>query len=197
MRSTILLIGLCVLGLQLAAQTYTLSGKVTTAFDEELCDVEMRLVSDGGVVWTTLTNADGTYSFTDIPNDNYSLTGKLDGNDLNGVSTFDIVMTARHILGISILDPIEVLGADVNGTGSFTTLDMVLMRRVILGIDTEFPVDSWRIYASINGWPDNGNLDLTGLETGLIINGLSGDLVDLDFFAIKTGDLNGSPAKHG
>lgn len=68
-----------------------------------------------------------------------------DNDPLNGVSTFDLVLINRHILGIEPLDGFKMLAGDVNMSGSITTFDIVELRKLILGIDTDLPnSNSWR-----------------------------------------------------
>ncbi|MDZ4705890.1 MAG: hypothetical protein SH848_18330 [Saprospiraceae bacterium] len=56
-----------------------------------------------------------------------------------GLTTLDIIVIQRHILGLEILPrPFSWIAADVNNSGSITTLDIVLMRQVILGMSTSF-----------------------------------------------------------
>ena len=62
------------------------------------------------------------------------------GNPINGVTTFDLVLISKHILGTLPLDtPLKILAADADGSGTVTTFDVVLLRRLILQIDDDFP----------------------------------------------------------
>ena len=67
-------------------------------------------------------------------------------NPLNGVSTYDLVLIQKHILGIELLDsPWKIIAADANQDGKVTTLDIITLRKLILGITTELPNGkSWR-----------------------------------------------------
>ncbi|MFN0214912.1 MAG: T9SS type A sorting domain-containing protein [Saprospiraceae bacterium] len=65
---------------------------------------------------------------------------------LNGVTTYDLVLLSKHILGIDTFDsPFKKIAGDANNSGSVTTFDIVTIRKVILGIDSIFAEDrSWR-----------------------------------------------------
>ena len=68
-----------------------------------------------------------------------------DSPPLNGVTTFDIVLIRKHILGIDVFDsPYKEIAADVNKSGTITALDIVIIRSLILHITDEFPSgESW------------------------------------------------------
>jgi hypothetical protein len=61
-----------------------------------------------------------------------------DNDPLNGVSTFDLVLINKHILGLEPLNsPYKMIAADANNSRSITTFDIVELRKLILGIYTE------------------------------------------------------------
>ncbi|MCO6490905.1 MAG: T9SS type A sorting domain-containing protein [Phaeodactylibacter sp.] len=121
---------------------------------------------------------------------------------LLGVSTFDLVLLSKHILGIQPLgSPYRLLAADVNYSGSITALDMVALRRLILLIDTEpFPADkpAWRFVRADYVFPDPLDPWLEPIPSTAVFPNLvycSG----ADFVGIKVGDLNGDAVagRHG
>jgi hypothetical protein len=77
---------------------------------------------------------------------NYTVTPMKDNDPLNGVSTFDLVLINKHILGLEPLStPYKMIAADANNSRSITTFDIVELRKLILGIYTELPNNtSWR-----------------------------------------------------
>lgn len=112
---------------------------------------------------TTLTDENGFYTFgIETGESAYALSAKFDDNYLSSVSSLDLVLTMRHILGIQPFDnPYHVLAADVNGDDAIKVNDLVLFRKLILGVISEFPdVPAWKfIDASLefenanNPWP--------------------------------------------
>lgn len=57
--------------------------------------------------------------------------------DLNGdgkISTMDLVMVQRIIVGLDALNDINMIVADINGDGKISTMDIVLIQRHIVGI---------------------------------------------------------------
>ena len=77
---------------------------------------------------------------------NYTLGIYKDNNHLNGVTTFDLVLISKHILGLEVLpSPYKMIAADANKSNSLTTFDIVEFRKLILGIYDELPNNtSWR-----------------------------------------------------
>ena len=93
-----------------------------------------------------MTAQDGFYHF-ELPMEKaYTLTPQKNHIPLNGVSTFDLVLMTKHILGVQPFDnPYQWIAADVNRSKTVTAFDLVLLRKMILAIDTEFSNNtSWR-----------------------------------------------------
>ncbi len=112
---------------------------------------------------------------------------------LNGVSTFDLVLISKHILGIKPLDsPYKMIAADVNNSTSITTLDLIQLRKLILSIDTEFGNNtSWRFVDAGYNFPDPAKPWTEQFPEVKNINNLQDGLTG-DFVAVKIGDVNGS-----
>ncbi len=142
-----------------------------------------------------VTIASGSYVFNVVQNGfDYTVTPHLDENPLNGVTTFDLVLITKHILGIQILDsPYKMIAADANSSGSITTADMIQLRKLILGIYTDFPNNtSWRFVDADYVFPDATNPWYEEFPESRNINNLSEDMMSEDFIAAKIGDVNGS-----
>jgi len=71
-------------------------------------------------------------------------------DQLNGVSTLDLIHIQRHILGLELLEsPYQLIAADINSSKDINGIDLVELRKLILGIYTEFPNNtSWRFIDS-------------------------------------------------
>ncbi|MCB9307641.1 MAG: hypothetical protein H6565_13685 [Lewinellaceae bacterium] len=140
-----------------------------------------------------LTDDQGQFIFNAVPmNTNYSLTPTKDDNPLNGVSTFDLVLISKHILGLQPLDsPYKMIAADANKSNSVTTFDIVELRKLILGIYSELPNNtSWRFVDKSFVFPQPGNPFNTQFPE--IITASGSMPLDPDFVAIKVGDVNGT-----
>lgn len=175
----------------LLGQNAILSGNIETTNGDPINSVEVSLYDANGTLISSITtNTSGQYAFNNlVQGDTYQLAFTKDDDPLNGVSTFDMVLIARHILGITLLDtPEKLLAADVNISNSNTTLDLVLIRRLILFIDQSFPVlASWRFISA--------DLDLTQPSPSLNTENrievtLNSATVVQDIKGIKLGDVN-------
>jgi hypothetical protein len=169
-----------------------LQGQLLTEEQEAVENVSVHLGE--GVTAQMTTAADGLYDFTGLPyNNNYTVTPTLDANPINGISSYDLVLMSKHILGSALLDsPYKQIAADVNKTGSITTLDIVELRKLILHIDTEFGNNtSWRFLPADFVFATPENPFASVFPEQVYINGLT-ENQEHDFVAIKVGDVNSS-----
>lgn len=139
------------------------------------------------------TNMEGSYAFMDNPMyQNYELSADKNDDYMNGVSTLDLVLMNKHILGTSILQsPYKIIAADINNSGNVSASDLVQLRKLILGKIDELPNNSsWRFVDAnqtftnpYNPWPFTESIELINLEE---------NLMDNDFVGVKIGDVNGT-----
>jgi len=143
-----------------------------------------------------MTNENGVFTFS-LEDDNYTITGARDIEYLNGITTLDIVLIQKHLLGIkSIDDPYRLIAADVNKSGSVTASDILQLRKLILGKTTEFKNDSWVAISSDYQFanPKKAYAELDQASKRIVtVNNTS--INNLDFKAVKIGDINGSADK--
>lgn len=117
------------------------------------------------------------------------LTPSKDGDPLNGVNAFDLILIARHILGLQPLSsPYAMIAADLNKSGSITTFDVVQGRQLILGILTDFPDNtSWRFVYEDYQFPIPQN-PFFELFPEYVENGAP--FTPVGFVGIKVGDVD-------
>lgn len=170
----------------------SIGGDISSITGEPIPNVSVTLTGD--VNDESITHADGTYSFTNF---NYGsdliITPSYDVAPLNGVSTFDLVLIAKHILNIrAITDPYKMIAADVNNSGSISTIDLIQLRKLILGIYEYFPANtSWRFVDASYVFVE-GNPFLEPFPEAIGRNNVFSDIGDVDFVGVKVGDVNGS-----
>ncbi|MCI4650971.1 T9SS type A sorting domain-containing protein, partial [Phaeodactylibacter sp.] len=124
----------------------------------------------------------------------YTVTPQRDGDYLNGVSTFDLVLISKHILGVEPLNsPYKRIAADANNSGSITTLDLIQLRKLILSISTELPNNtSWRFVEASYVFPNPENPWQEAFPEVVNINNLPATGISgADFIAVKIGDVSG------
>lgn len=125
------------------------------------------------------------YNFTAYPIKNI--------NPLNGVSTNDLVLISKHILGIQPLDsPWKLIAADANQDGKITTTDIVVLRKLILGITSELPNGkSWRFVPQPHSFPDPANpFQPPFPERGEVPNTADPAPAGFNFKGVKIGDVD-------
>lgn len=166
------------------------AGTITNATGE---NVELVNVSVNGGDKSMATGASGAFSFELELGGDYTITPEKNINPLNGVSTYDLVLISKHILGITPFDsPYKYIAADVNKSGSITAFDMVQLRQLILNITSEFPNNSsWRFVDAKHEF-STANPAAENFNEFMNVNNLDGQMADINFVAAKIGDVNGN-----
>lgn len=169
-----------------------ISGIIRTESQAPVSGVEVHPADDMDEMM--VTTQDGQYTFEVAGGASYLVRPACNEDWLNGVTTLDIVMTAKHILGIQPLSsPYRIIAADVNHTNTVTTLDLVHMRRLVLGSSSSFPDNtSWRFVWQAFEFPDPINPWLEPFPEAISIPNLQGNFQNGHFVAVKIGDVNGS-----
>jgi hypothetical protein len=174
------------------------SGALKTEMLEAIEAAEMHLQGTPpvGQPVNTMNMSDdlGNYSFANaLPmGSDYTVTPKKNDNPLNGLTTYDLVLISKHILGIEPLgSPYKMIAADANKSNSITTFDIVEFRKLILGIYQALPNnDSWRFIDNdyIFANPQNPFMEVFP-ESKSVANSQS-NLIGADFKGVKVGDVN-------
>jgi hypothetical protein len=171
-----------------------LGGNIYNDINESVAGIEVNLIANlPEFPLETITDIAGEYTFSNLlANENYNIVPTLDENYNEGVSTLDLVLIQRHLLGLADLDnPYKVIAADINNSESITASDLLQLRKLILGIYSELPNnDSWRFvdaaieFADYNDpFPFDGNVSMEAVAE---------DYMDANFVAVKIGDVNNS-----
>jgi len=121
-----------------------------------------------------------------------TVTPSKDNDHLNGVSTLDLVLIMRHILGVDVLDsPYKMVAADLSNDGKITLLDLIIARRLILSIIPSIPNNtSWRFIPASYQFASPTNP--WGSEIPEYNYMLEIPVSRFDYIAIKVGDVNGN-----
>ncbi len=148
-------------------------------------------------LWTTMQNTDnaGNYMFQIPSVGAYTITPERDVDHLNGVTTLDLLLINKHILGLDTLEsPFKMIAADANSSRSITTFDIVELRKLILGVYSELPNNtSWRFVDAgyVFPVPENPFTAPFPEKQGGTIPAPSNP-PEHDFIGVKTGDVNGN-----
>ncbi len=144
---------------------------------------------------SVMTGTNGSFNFASIPaGSDITVAPQKDDNPLNGVTTFDLVLISKHILGTQALgSAYKIIAADANKSNSITTFDLVEIRKLILQIIPDFTNNtSWRFVDKNFVFPNQANPFATQFPEVVNMNDVSANVLNADFVAIKIGDVNGS-----
>ena len=168
------------------------SGRVFTEENVGVNDVDIRLnaaLPEFPVLATTDEN--GEYSFDAMPNAvDYELKAEKEDFATNGVSTLDLVLIQRHVIGLqNLTSPYKIIAADINRDDKVSSIDIVELRKVVLGIQEDFFAnESWRFMEANQTFSDAQSP--FPVDEVRNISNLNGSEGFQDFIAIKVGDVN-------
>lgn len=171
--------------------TMKASGAVYTPNEEKITDVTLEASNGLEDVITSELDVNGLYSFDLIPNFNYEITAEKNINFINGVTTLDLVLIQKHILGLQTFDsPFKTIAADTDNNGQITGADIIAIRRLILGFTDVFPneQESWR-FIDPNETFENV-YEVFPYDEILDVNFTTGSNLINDFLGVKIGDVN-------
>ncbi|MBV6438904.1 MAG: T9SS C-terminal target domain-containing protein [Haliscomenobacteraceae bacterium CHB4] len=140
-------------------------------FDNPVPDVQLTVDAPS---FDTVFTASGSYSvssITPLQSASYTITPFKSDNPLQGISTWDLVLMSKHILGLDPLtEPWQLIAADLNCSGTITTFDIIEGRKLILGISSAFSGcggASWVFVADPGDSPANGScINFRGVKLG-------------------------------
>lgn len=170
-----------------AVLTKSISGRITNSKSVPIKNV--KVVISGGADLTVFTDLNGNYQFTNLdPNNNYTITPFYNTFALDGVSTADISLINKHILGVKTIDSdFKRLAADVNENLGITTGDLSIINKMILGKQYEFPgKKNWLFVSPDYKWPSGGK------KGSIQVINLQSDITNVNFIAVKLGDVSGT-----
>ncbi|MBP8238416.1 MAG: hypothetical protein KAX50_00515 [Saprospiraceae bacterium] len=146
----------------------------------------------GGMQQNNMTNNSGQYLFEQLPaGQSYTVEGiSTFDYPFDCVSTFDLILIQRHILGIQPLNsPYKIIAADVNRSGTVTILDMILLQMEILAIQNPAEQLVWRFIPADYEFPNPANPWSEVFPEQIDFEDLWGNHPDQDFIVIRVGDV--------
>ena len=99
---------------------------------------------------------------------------------------------SRHIIGIQVFtNPFQLIAADANRDNNVSALDIINYINIIIGKSDELSNNtSWRFVPGSKSFGANED-PFDFLEKAAVQN-LTGNVTDLNFTAVKTGDTSGN-----
>jgi hypothetical protein len=151
-------------------------------------NVALRL--GGNAADTSRTTSDGAFSFDLFARKNYTLSPARpdDAAPARGVTTADLALIRRDVLGTDSLGRYPRLAADADGSSGVSTVDIPLLRRVIQGDATSVPGGLWRFVPA----DTDSAKSAFNRRSARRYRDLRADRTGQNFVAIKRGDLDTS-----
>jgi len=171
--------------------TVTVSGDVFDENNRIIAGVEVSLANTSNVI---MTDDEGQYAFVNMPlGGTYEVVPMKNTDPLNGISTLDLILIQRHILGFeTISSPYKLIAADINKNNAISSIDLIELRKLILGVNDEIPSNlSWRFIEADFEFVEPTNPWVTSLPESYLIESLDSP-EDIDFIGVKIGDVNNS-----
>jgi hypothetical protein len=168
-----------------------LGGSITDEDNQSLNGVTIQL--GGTSSGMAMTSTDGDFQFNSlVAGGDYSVVPSKDVDPLNGVTTFDLVLISKHILGSQLLgSPYKIIAADANNSKTVTTFDLVELRKLILFSIDELPNNSsWRFVNKSFNFPNPANPWQTVFPELINYNDITTSQLNANFIGIKIGDVN-------
>jgi hypothetical protein len=179
------------------ASLASISGKLLTEDQQgvESATVQIKSATPSGIpAWKS--SIDGSYQFNSIPTSgSYSISAMRDDNPMNGVSTLDLVLIQKHILGTErFTSPYKIIAADADNDQNVSAIDLIELRKLILGLYDKLPNNtSWKFVPKSYRFDDILNPWSAPNEEQIVV--AQGAMVK-DFVGIKIGDVNATAAPH-
>ena len=174
-------------------RTAGVEGKIANEAGKAIEQVSIKIMN-GSSILPDVNVANGKFNSTSLfLGESYDIIPKKDINPTNGVSTVDLIVMQRHILGIKPLPtPYKMIAADIDKNKEIDALDLIELRKLILGIDTKFSNnESWRFVDESFRFKDLQNaLKEPFREKYPIVN--MDRSMQANFIGVKIGDVNES-----
>lgn len=166
-----------------------LAGFIHTPSANPMANVSLSLAGGNAGAMSSMTSNDtdetGAYHFENLPYDlDYTVAPAHNpAVNLSRVTTADLILISRHILGLQPLTSnYQLLAADVTQDQFINVVDIINIRRVILGLATAYTASpSWRFYTAAGTEVYNAN----NLQNGIL---------DANFTAMEMGNVSDAVA---
>jgi Dockerin type I domain len=171
----------------------SLSGSVTRENGDKISSLVTLYKNNDSIA----TQSAADFNFVDLAKGaNYRLKPVRDNDIFNGVTTFDISIISRYLLGIdstNITTPARMIAADVNNDGEINGADMIHIRNLILRKSSSFPNNkAWRFVSKNYVFLNPQAPFAEDFPEALNYTNLNQSITQANFTAIKVGDVNGT-----
>jgi len=173
------------------------AGNVLPYTGEVVQEVEVT-ISNNEESNNIITDQEGDFAFVEARSDKHiMLSAYKDSDHLKGVSTLDLILIQRHLLGLSGFDnPLQFIAADINHDGKVSVLDLIDLKYMILGVHEEFPSNTSYRFLDAKG-VSSSIVNPWEISEEIHFPFLSDDILNADFVSVKVGDVSDSGNSSG
>ncbi|MEO0338994.1 MAG: T9SS type A sorting domain-containing protein, partial [Bacteroidota bacterium] len=169
-----------------------IAGSIRMEDNTPLANIEVQIEgSENGIIYT---DENGAFAYAmEGPIGNYVVRPMSTEDPLEGLTTFDLILIQKHILGsAAFTSPYQRVAADLDNNGNINILDMLRVKKLLLGIDTEIQNNSpWRFIATDYTFNDADNPTMEDYQESVRLD-FDQDTMIINFVAVKIGDVNNS-----
>ncbi|MEZ4908261.1 MAG: HYR domain-containing protein [Saprospiraceae bacterium] len=162
--------------------------------NESILNMNMLAQSETNDEYKFNVNSDenGAYEVSVIQDDVYDVSGTKDIDYANGVTTLDLVLIQKYLLGLkSFNDPFMLVAADMNKDGKVTASDLSTGRSLILGKTSSFENHSWITINTDYAFNDATKAASESDAASMIaVSVAESNVSGVNFSALKIGDVN-------
>ena len=157
---------------------YAVEGQLNDPFGQPVSNVRLKISMTGAPEILIDADSIGAFNLSQLPRaDTVFITPRKQGDPLNGVTATDLLLIKAHLLETNTFDkPYQSLAADATGNGEISVADILILQKMLLGLVQTLPSqDPWIFFPA--------EVMITNPDTSLL---------DVQFTAIKVGDINGT-----
>ena len=171
----------------------SITGNIVRYDNEALEEMEVMAKTSAGELMTK-TDTDGKYRHDNlIKSQTYEIIPSTTGNPTAGISTRDLILIQRHLLGKrEFASPQQYIAADANGSGHVSATDIVNIRALLLGRENRLKINKeWvSIPADFHFTNPQDPFETPWPESYMVHN--LEQSIEVDFLSIKMGDIDNS-----
>lgn len=171
------------------------AGKInasTTNQETSMEEVSVNLIDEGSLNMVYTSEA-GAYQFKNVEyGKNYTVRPEKDIEHINGVTTLDIILIQKHMLGSKKFENAhQFIAADVDGNGRITSADIVEIRQLLMNKINKFSKNtSWRFIAADYTFEPGQNPLEVDYPQAVTLNDFGYSTGNVNFVGVKIGDVN-------
>lgn len=176
---------------------YIISGKIESTMGVPAENAEVLLYENGLIQQYAIVNQVGEFRFQPFTQGAALELIPYNNKDyLQGITTMDLVLLLRHYLGYQPFHiPELLLAGDIDNNQVIDSMDVVYLRKCLLRTMDSFPDNtSWRFIPADYTFQHSNPL-MDSVPEKVVLQRLTAD-TQLDFTAIKIGDLDESISNH-